>query len=173
MQVLLVEDDTKLSFMVKKRLEHLNVGIEVVVVGCLKAALKWLATAKPDVVLLDLNLPDSGGIATFDRVAEHAMATPIVVASATGDRNVPRIAIQRGAYDYIEKGKFDPLEVCARLVNAVEAHAVQHQKKIQILTKMRSDTDELKNPEDSAKNRLATVRSIASGFQRMAETDAS
>jgi len=57
----------------------------------------------PDVVLLDLNLPDSRGLATLETTLEAADLTPIVVFTGLDDRDLGVRAIQRGAQDYLVK----------------------------------------------------------------------
>lgn len=58
----------------------------------------------PDVVVLDLNLPDSKGMDTFHRVVETCPECPIVVVTGLSDLQTARQAMQEGAQDYIPKG---------------------------------------------------------------------
>jgi diguanylate cyclase (GGDEF)-like protein/PAS domain S-box-containing protein len=57
----------------------------------------------PDVVLLDLNLPDSSGIATIER-CRRLIEAPVVVLTGLDDRQATEAAIQSGAEDYLTKG---------------------------------------------------------------------
>ncbi|RQH03490.1 ATP-binding response regulator [Natrarchaeobius oligotrophus] len=70
----------------------------------LVAALERVETAPPDVILLDLMLPDSRGLETVERLVEHAPDVPIVVLTGQNETDTGVDAIQRGAQDYLSKG---------------------------------------------------------------------
>ncbi|MBN2225028.1 MAG: sigma 54-interacting transcriptional regulator [Deltaproteobacteria bacterium] len=59
----------------------------------------------PDIILLDLNLPDSQGLSTLLAVADRLTHVPIVICSATDDEDTAVQALQGGAQDYLTKGK--------------------------------------------------------------------
>ena len=52
-------------------------------------------------VLVDLFLPDSHGIETFDRLFLAAPQIPILILSASHDEHIGKVAVQRGAQDYL------------------------------------------------------------------------
>ncbi|MGE5342468.1 MAG: PAS domain S-box protein [Candidatus Omnitrophota bacterium] len=81
----------------------------------------------PDVVLLDLNLPDSQGMNSVTQMSRHASHVPIVVLTGMGDEEMGRHAIQLGAQDYICKNQINPnvLENCLRF--AIERHRLYAQ----------------------------------------------
>ena len=58
-------------------------------------------------VLVDLCLPDCGGIETFDRLFLAAPQIPILILAAAEDEVVARLAVQRGAQEYLLKGRLD------------------------------------------------------------------
>ncbi len=60
-----------------------------------------------DAVLTDLNLPDSHGLATVDQLLRTAPQVPILVISSPADESIARMAIQRGAQDYLLKSHLD------------------------------------------------------------------
>ena len=62
---------------------------------------------KPDIVLLDLSLPDSSGLATVQALRAAIPATPIVVLTGQDDNTLAVAALEAGAQDYLVKGKFD------------------------------------------------------------------
>ena len=94
----------------------------------LKDALQVLSAQPVDLVLLDLNLPDSRGMDTVARVRTHAPEVPIVVATADADEALGIEAIQKGVQDYIVKGTLGPDELSRALVLAIE------RKKSQVAT---------------------------------------
>jgi diguanylate cyclase (GGDEF)-like protein/PAS domain S-box-containing protein len=58
-------------------------------------------------VLVDLNLPDSSGIATFDRLLQAAPQIPILILTAAQDKDIAKLAVQRGAHEYLLKNRLD------------------------------------------------------------------
>jgi len=62
---------------------------------------------KPDVMLLDLSLPDSAGLATVQAMRAALPGVPIVVLTGHDDNALAAAALQSGAQDYLVKGQFD------------------------------------------------------------------
>jgi diguanylate cyclase (GGDEF)-like protein/PAS domain S-box-containing protein len=61
-------------------------------------------------VLLDLSLPDSGGIETFDRLFLAAPQIPILILAVAKDEAIARLAVQRGAQEYLLRGHLGHLD---------------------------------------------------------------
>jgi PAS domain S-box-containing protein len=108
MKVLLIEDHEGFAVIVREMLHsltqesisfewssRLDQGIEQVI--------QWM----PDVILLDLSLPDSRGLDTLRQVRQHAGAAPIIVLTGTDDEKLATEAISQGAQDYLVKGEID------------------------------------------------------------------
>jgi len=72
----------------------------------LRAALEKLEAERPDVVILDLSLPDSQGLATFRQMHARDEDLPIVVLTGVSDVNLAVQAIGEGASDYLVKDDF-------------------------------------------------------------------
>lgn len=89
----------------------------------LDAALKHLRSGNVDVVLLDLCLPDSGGIDTIMRTRDSAPAVPIIVLTGMGDDSLGLEAVRLGAQDYLVKG-FINKELLTRSID----YAIQRKK---------------------------------------------
>src|SRR4051812_44223263 len=102
--VLLVEDSSTYVFALRKILGAL--GISVVVAGTLKTAQAELASGDFDVLLLDLNLPDSSGLDTLHNMID-SYELPTVVITSVDDRATAAAAILAGADDYLVKGPLD------------------------------------------------------------------
>jgi diguanylate cyclase (GGDEF)-like protein/PAS domain S-box-containing protein len=60
-----------------------------------------------DVVLLDLNLPDSSGYQTFERLYQHAPKVPIILMTGEDDEKQALQMVREGAQDYLVKGEVD------------------------------------------------------------------
>src|SRR5512137_1807579 len=101
--VLLVEDSAVDARLVTGLLQHAGSSqFSVTQVTTLEEALLCLGRAEIDVVILDLNLPDSEGLETLRRVLQRIPRVPIVVLTGT-DEAVGLQAMREGAQDYIPK----------------------------------------------------------------------
>src|SRR2546428_840596 len=103
MRVLLIEDNENYALLVREWLGRTGSDIEFQWADRLSSGLEILGAGGVDVVLLDLSLPDSFGVDTFDRVNAEAAEVPIVVLSSLEDEAVALLAVQRGAQDYLVK----------------------------------------------------------------------
>jgi two-component system cell cycle sensor histidine kinase/response regulator CckA len=73
----------------------------------LTEAIKHVEKDRPDVILLDLNLEDSTGYETFDRIRQAATQAAILVLSGSDDEELAIKTVREGAQDYLVKGTFD------------------------------------------------------------------
>ena len=85
-------------------------------------ALERLAHEIPDVVLLDLGLPDSQGLDTLLRLRQHQPEVPVVVLTGLDDETVGIKAMQAGAQDYVVKAHLQPALLGRSVRYAVERH---------------------------------------------------
>jgi len=105
--VLLVEDDEDDYVLSRNMLS--NKPFYIVWTQTLTAALKHLRTMQDvDVILLDLSLLDSQGVDALDAISACAKQIPIVVLTGMEDEQTAAEALQRGAQDYLIKGKITP-----------------------------------------------------------------
>jgi signal transduction histidine kinase len=103
-QVLLVEDEPVDAELVRRSLaESSGAPLRLEHVATLQAGIDRLAKGDVDAVLLDLELPDSHGVATVGRLREHDAAVPIVVFTVAGDEETAVAALDAGAQDYLVK----------------------------------------------------------------------
>ncbi len=73
-----------------------------------------------DVLLLDLGLPDSQGLATFERVNQQAPMMPIIIFSGAIDEQLGVEAVAHGAQDYLVKGQIDSFRLKRAIHYAIE-----------------------------------------------------
>jgi len=104
--ILLVEDDAVDCRLVKKFLSRSGPPgrFQVETADTLSQAIECLSSGSYDLVLLDLNLPDSSGIDTVQRTHETNSDVPIVVLTGLDDEEMGLEAIRKGAEDYLVKG---------------------------------------------------------------------
>ena len=131
-KVLLIEDDADLVTLTRRVLAaERDPALPLDSCGTLQEALEYLENQDPDVVLLDLGLPDSAGLETFDKVRAAAPSLPIVVLTVTDDRAVGLEAVRQGAQDYLVKGDTDLKLLPRILLYAIErkqAEAIVREK---------------------------------------------
>ncbi|MFB3813724.1 MAG: ATP-binding protein [Terriglobales bacterium] len=133
MRVLLVEDNPADIRMVKEQFRDCGVP-QWSCTECvrLEDALQHLALESFDVALLDLNLPDSTGLATFERLHKAFPRVPVVV--LTGDKRLALEAMRQGAQDYIAKAVATP----ELLVRAIR-YAIERQRHLEELWKQAAE----------------------------------
>jgi len=108
-------------------------------VGTLADLRTALADIAPDLVLLDLDLPDGSGM---DAVAEVAAVANVVMISAHDDPNIVRRAMQDGAIGYIRKDT-DPLDLLRLVHKAAEGKtALSGEMALRVAESLRRDPDE-------------------------------
>jgi signal transduction histidine kinase len=121
--VLLVEDNPGDTRLVEEMLDNSGTNsYDITHLESLSAALDQLSEARPDIILLDLNLPDSHGAETFDSVAEHDIDAPVVVLTGLDDEQLGLQLVQQGAQDYLVKGELSPMLLKKSIVYAIERH---------------------------------------------------
>src|SRR5437588_11269751 len=77
----------------------------------------------PDVVLMDLRMPDQSGMQALESVHSHAPDIPVLIMTAYNSSSTAIQAIQQGAYDYITK-PFDLADVLHTIRRALEHRAL-------------------------------------------------
>lgn len=110
-RVLIVDDEIQMRRLLETTLGGRNYTVETAATG--KQALNLAATMRPDVVVLDLGLPDVDGLEVVRRIREWSRM-PIIVVSARDEEQVKVDALDLGADDYLTK-PFGMNELLARL----------------------------------------------------------
>lgn len=102
--VLIIEDNAGDARFVQETLKGIsNPGYRVAWTDCLSSGMARLAEGGIDVLLLDLGLPDSQGLAALKLIQALAPALPVVVLSGADDEQFAVDAVQAGAQDYLVK----------------------------------------------------------------------
>src|SRR5262245_1562688 len=123
-RVLLVEDCSDDALLVRRKLSRESLPHQRFMLqhaGALRPALDFLGKGETDVVLLDLNLPDSDGVETVLRVREADATVPIVVFTVTGDHATAAAALRAGAQDYLVKDEI----AAGRSLHRAIHHAIE------------------------------------------------
>ncbi len=112
---MLVEDEPEISRFLEAALEARNYGVSVADNG--KLALKIIAAQPPDLLILDLGLPDMDGKAIIKSLREWSRL-PIIILSARDQEDEKVAALEMGADDYLTK-PFGTAELMARIAVAL------------------------------------------------------
>ncbi|MDJ0740049.1 MAG: EAL domain-containing protein [Gammaproteobacteria bacterium] len=132
--VLLVEDNPQEADIVRlylaKKYTHSYAIRHVRSIG---AALTELSGGRrPDVILLDLHLPDTKGLEGFRHVAGAAAGVPVIILTNCNEESMAASAVRGGAQDYLIKR-----EVNAALLHRAILYAIERQRSEQALLKVK------------------------------------
>ena len=116
-KVLLIEDDVKLSKALRLRIQHMN--YEVIAVADAVSAMDAAIKNRPNLILLDINLPGGNGFIVAERLRAHhdTMSIPIIFITASSKpefaekaSEIPRSAFLQKPFDAIQL--MDSIEAC-------------------------------------------------------------
>ena len=124
-KILVVEDDESVRETIAVMLER--EGFQPLLTGDGKTGLDAAIGQKPDLLLIDLRLPEMSGIDLCKAVRALQPATPIIVLSAMGDEIDKVILLEMGADDYVVK-PFGTRELTARIRAVLRRIAPDRQK---------------------------------------------
>ena len=108
--ILLIEDNPADARVLAEALRDADPSLirpQLLVEGTLQAGRRRLEAGGIDVALLDLSLPDSSGLPTFEAAHAAAPEVPILLLCGLADEPLALAAVQAGAQDYLVKGHFD------------------------------------------------------------------
>lgn len=120
LSLLLVEDDRGDALLVEELIADTAMGTQFHWAKTLTEAFNALAEIRPDCVLLDLHLPDAGGVDALDRLGALDPKLPIVVLTGLNDEHFGVSAMASGAQDYLVKGRVDPETLRRAVLYAIE-----------------------------------------------------
>lgn len=126
-RVLIVDDDVDNRETLRDRLRLL--GFEAGVAGSGREALALLPEFDPALILLDLQMPQMGGIEFLKTIRGQGVATPVIVVTAYGSLENAVQAMREGAYDFITK-PYDPAHLELVIDRALERERLHRQTRV-------------------------------------------
>jgi signal transduction histidine kinase len=106
--ILIVEDDLSFASLLQERLVLLGYSsYDIVSIDAIADAMEVKEEFTPDVILLDLNIRDSSGIATYDRIQAIFDEATIIVLSGMDNRALSLEIVAKGAQDYLLKNEIN------------------------------------------------------------------
>ncbi len=124
-RVLLVEDDPADAYIFRRYLQKDPHRFELEHVDQLAAGLHRLHDGDFEILLLDLALPDSLGLATFHSACREVPETPIIVLTGNDDEELALRAVREGAQDYLLKSEVTGPLLVRAIRYAIERHQMQ------------------------------------------------
>lgn len=123
--ILLIEDDSNYSQLLQRKFQYINdYEFDIKLSDCLLDGLNQLNIEDIDIVLLDLNLPDSWGIETFKKIYDNNSNTPIIILTGSDDKQMALEAIRLGAQDYLVKGELNINHLVRSVNYAIERNKI-------------------------------------------------
>jgi CheY-like chemotaxis protein len=116
-RVLVVDDDPRVAATLRDLLIELGYIVKLAVRGA--EARKLVPVFEPDVVLLDLMMPEMSGIEVLDHLRRDRPTLRVVILTGNEDVEVARATLRAGAFDYLSKPC--NIDVLARVVAAAVA----------------------------------------------------
>ena len=118
-RILVVDNEPDLVSTLQSRLE--GCSCEVITAGNGKEGLEKAATEKPDLILLDTNMPDMNGHEMLERLREHPdlKEIPVIVVTVMCEPQDIAIASSYGISDYVTK-PFDLVDLMEKITNALK-----------------------------------------------------
>jgi len=122
-RVLLVEDRSDLAVMYQLAFDVAGFETRIAVTGT--EGVTIAETGWPQVMVLDLQLPDLDGFAVYDAMRRRGISTPVIFLSITDDGATIRRAMSLGAVDYMVKPRVKPADVVWRIKRHLESGAAR------------------------------------------------
>jgi len=153
--VLLIEDNPGDVRLIQEMLSESTYGVfQVKPVSRLVEGFHVIIDEPVDVILLDLGLPDSQGISTFNRAKEFAPQVPIVILTGQSNEMLGTRAVREGAQDYLIKGG-----VTSNLLVRTLSYAIERQRSeatlLEYQQKLRSLASQVSIAEEQERRRVA------------------
>ena len=112
--ILIIEDDAFLRDLLKKKLESFGFAVSEAVDG--EKGIKKIKEQKPDLILLDLLLPNVDGFEILSRIKKDAESSsiPVIILSNLGQKEDIDKCLTLGATDYMVKAQSTPDDIVAK-----------------------------------------------------------
>ncbi len=162
-KVMLVDDHELVRTGVRRLLEDKS-GLDIVGEACNgEEAITLVMELKPDIVLMDLNMPGIGGLETTKKLKQLAPNVRIIIVTMVEDTLFPQRLLKAGASGYLTKGSRSEEIICAiRDVMANKRYISP-----ELAMKMATAVDDDKSPFDGLSERELQVLMMLMGGQRV------
>ncbi len=115
---LVIDDDRSVHHLIARSLE--KIGVEILSAYDGPTGVQLVSSKRPDVVLLDIRLPNQSGLELFGEIRDRDRRLPVVFVTADSESETAIEAIKLGAYDYLRK-PLDLNQLNELVLRAIEA----------------------------------------------------
>ena len=139
-KVLVIDDEAAVSKMIQlqlKRADYKDIQIE----NDATAAIKTITDQQPDLVILDIHMPEINGLEILEQVKadEATAAIPVLIMTGTSDERIKMASLKLGASDFITKPA-NPADLDARVFNSLKLK-LQHDQLVQFSQKLTQEIE--------------------------------
>ena len=124
---LIIEDNKADSAILLAHIGKAFANCDITLAETLESACKHLQQQPYDFIILDLNLPDSKGLKTLEKITDVTNNAPILVYSGVEDSQMALDAVKMGAQDYLVKGKGNSDTLKRIVVHSAERKRIEKQ----------------------------------------------
>lgn len=119
-KIAIIEDDQVINQMYRMKFEAAS--FEVATAGDGESGVALVEKYKPDIILLDLQMPHMGGAEALERIRakESSKNTPVIILTNLGEEEAPKNLRSLGITGYIVKAELTPSQVVARVKEALD-----------------------------------------------------
>ncbi|MEI9946844.1 MAG: response regulator [Chitinophagaceae bacterium] len=129
LNILVIEDNFGDFLLLKENIYLSKIPVaDIQLAETLASAIEQLKQSKPDIVFLDLYLPDSNGLNSFSQLQEYVTGSAVIILSGLSDTKAALEAISLGAQDYLAKGEFDE-----KLLEKTITYSIERKRNLEIL----------------------------------------
>jgi two-component system nitrogen regulation response regulator GlnG len=162
--LLVVDDDGSILHFFRRAFPGPDVS--VLTAGSVREGLEIAARAEPDVVILDIDLPDATGLEAFQRLRVIAPKVPVIFITGQGTTGTAIEAMRLGAYDYLLK----PLELDHLLDLVDRAFEISRQMRVPVVM-AEPWAEEKGGPSDALVGRSPAMQEVYKAIGRVAPQD--
>jgi DNA-binding response OmpR family regulator len=119
-KIAIIEDDGVIQQMYRIKFE--NEGFDVEVADNGRDGVALVAHMKPDLILLDLHMPEMNGAEALSEIRKSSTGKhiPVIILTNLGEEESPQSLKALGIHSYIVKADFTPRQVVARVKSALQ-----------------------------------------------------
>lgn len=114
-KIAIIEDDSAIHQMYRMKFE--SEGFDVQLAGDGRAGVELVKTFRPDLVLLDMQMPEVDGLSALQQIRSHDWGkhVPVIILTNLGEEESPKELKSLGISGYIVKAELTPRQVVARV----------------------------------------------------------